>query len=843
MDSSDTRTGPEWEIWRELERTARQRDRACRSLWVVFQAEMFAILMAAREALRVHHGSRANNRFCKKRFVRESSGVDWIFRGPLRSQRRPSGFMQKNDETSRDSMQASGGCGGIVRSSDPSKFVSLIGKSSDQLMEHLHVLTQEALDHADLSVLTGTIGAAAILKNCLWFYIQIINEIKNASLEPLQNGYKKYEEMCEALAERLLDLHCRLLSLYILQDADCLDWESEKPFFESERGSYIVQMWWLYMQGTREDLWNTVPPKMAQRVFAGMLNESLTILTVRYTQSSPSEARSHLLLVDVSNLLLCVAQLLPSICDTTEEFIGFSLNNRTNILRDIHTKCQDLFYCFLVRGASLDTLHKLVRNGIENIEICKTRSKGPMPWTIFALPGIFKNLKHRIETLDDLDDSTSISLELTVLLAQPQPNWALLLRVVCNKNFKVLQHLIQAFFDNLNTELPKANHKPTDCNGFLCPGDGSCKNVDSSSPILNDVHYYDLIRSLTDIILYIGSDAELNDILISTITKQRCWSKCLDRRQVWNQNRLPWFDALLDLVCPLVPLVRDSVVNALQTGATMYQAMSLILACLSQYWDVVNPCLPRIATLLQEVIPTETIPLANSVLMQILISALYTSLIDVVNEPRRVSFEDTASVSSANRNEAACSSSLAAVALAAAEALCSIDEDNKHTDQIDEFLDEVKSRKDFDIFIGEGHRRIDKNPQIGELLVSELLLTAEGKHSLKVVYHFIKNNSEWLFSKLGVAQARNVVKPNQVIAPPQLILHKMFLIGSSSFDQLLTGELKPNWQVLLQTPMGLSPERLWMQMSLRWEFRDANSGKLALHDVQIIDQITSILKQ
>lgn len=55
--------------------------------------------------------------------------------------------------------------------------------------------------------------------------------------------------MCEALAERLLDLHCRLLSLYLLQDADCLDWENIKPFFESERGSYIIQMWWIYMQG------------------------------------------------------------------------------------------------------------------------------------------------------------------------------------------------------------------------------------------------------------------------------------------------------------------------------------------------------------------------------------------------------------------------------------------------------------------------------------------------------------------------------------------------------------------------------------------------------------------
>jgi Domain of unknown function (DUF4495) len=37
-------------------------------------------------------------------------------------------------------------------------------------------------------------------------------------------------------------------------------------------------------KGAREDLWNTVPPKTAQRVLAGMLNESLTILTARYNQ-------------------------------------------------------------------------------------------------------------------------------------------------------------------------------------------------------------------------------------------------------------------------------------------------------------------------------------------------------------------------------------------------------------------------------------------------------------------------------------------------------------------------------------------------------------------------------
>lgn len=117
------------------------------------------------------------------------------------------------------------------------------------LSEHLHMLTQEALDHADLTVLTGTIGAAALLKNCLWCYIQTMSDVKHSQTNELQTCQKKYQEMCEALAERLLDLHTRLLSLYILQDAECLDWENTKPFFENERGSYVIQMWWLYMQG------------------------------------------------------------------------------------------------------------------------------------------------------------------------------------------------------------------------------------------------------------------------------------------------------------------------------------------------------------------------------------------------------------------------------------------------------------------------------------------------------------------------------------------------------------------------------------------------------------------
>ncbi|EEZ98750.1 uncharacterized protein LOC658339 [Tribolium castaneum] len=766
--------------------------------------------------------------------------------------RKSSGFLQKS-EVPDQSMDTSGGCGGIVKASDPTKFVSLINKSAEQLLEHLHVLTQEALDHADLTVLTGTIGASALLKNCLWFYLQSINEIKGSQVELLHESYKKYQEMGEALAERLLDLHCRLLSLYILQEAESLDWENQKPFCESERGSYVIQMWWLYMQGTREDLWNTVPPKMAQRVFSGMLNESLTILTVRYTQSCPSEARSKLLVVDISNLLLCIAQLLPSICDKAEELIGLNLNNKSKILRDIHTKCQELLNCLVLRGASLDTLQKVFRKGLETVDLFKSRNTGPASWITFSLPNIFKVQPKNITRMSDLPPDAAIALELTVLLAQPQPNWSLLLKVLGMKNCKLLKLILDLSLQNFTIEIQKPVTKSNSCGVFLCSSDGTCKNVDTTVPLLTPLHYYDLIASATTVVLGIGNNEDYSDILFSAISAQPNWAKCFDRRNVWNQIRPPWYESILNLVTPLLSSICKTVVNAVQTGASMYQAMLIILGSYGQLWDCVDSALPRVATLIQDILPAEITSLNHSALVQILISALYSELLRQSELPsnKQVTFADSAVSPPAKQTEHKKSvtsfegtfSSENDVALAVAESLCSIDEDNKHTDQIEEFLEQVKENLELFEDSVEGSSRVEGSEQVTEVLVSEILMTTHGKKSLKTLHHFVKNNSEWFFQKLGVSENSEPVVPNKVTCAPCPLLHTVFHIGYRPFDQLLTGAWQPNWIGLLQTPMGLSIDRVWTQISLRWEFRDVNSSSLSTRDAQIITNLTTLLKQ
>lgn len=292
--------------------------------------------------------------------------------------------------------------------------------------------------------------------------------------------YKQYSEISEALAERLLDLHVRLLSLYIIQDADCLHWENNQAFFESERGSYTIQMWWLYIQGTKQDLWNSVPPNMAKRVLAGILNETLSILAVRYAQVVPSQARSQLLLVDISNLLLCVADILPSVCETGEEYAGLNVSKLSKSIRDIHCKCQELFIILLMRGISLGSLYKSLRKGPSFINIFQQRDGSSSPWIQFALPTIFASDEKNqwANKSSEFGQKAAIAFELKILLNSPQANWSLLLKILLMRNAHlssiVCNHLVQhlptsdRFKPALSQTFTQQETKAVKCDRFLC---------------------------------------------------------------------------------------------------------------------------------------------------------------------------------------------------------------------------------------------------------------------------------------------------------------------------------------------------------------------------------------
>lgn len=60
----------------------------------------------------------------------------------------------------------------VGKSITPQEFVHQLSQSTVKILNHLHTLSQEALDHADLTVLTGTIGTATLIRNTIWIYNQ-----------------------------------------------------------------------------------------------------------------------------------------------------------------------------------------------------------------------------------------------------------------------------------------------------------------------------------------------------------------------------------------------------------------------------------------------------------------------------------------------------------------------------------------------------------------------------------------------------------------------------------------------------------------------------------------------
>jgi Domain of unknown function (DUF4495) len=74
------------------------------------------------------------------------------------------------------SVHSTAGLFSQVKKLPASEFVEMVAQSTEKLLEHLHTLSQESLDHADLTVLTATLGAAALTKNALFCFNETLKK-------------------------------------------------------------------------------------------------------------------------------------------------------------------------------------------------------------------------------------------------------------------------------------------------------------------------------------------------------------------------------------------------------------------------------------------------------------------------------------------------------------------------------------------------------------------------------------------------------------------------------------------------------------------------------------------
>lgn len=119
--------------------------------------------------------------------------------------------------------------------------------------------------------------------------------------------------------------------------------------------------------------------------------------------------------------------------------------------------------------------------------------------------------------------------------------------------------------------------------------------------------------------------------------------------------------------------------------------MSLALACFGEEYICVPAGLLRTALGINDNIPAHCRPIGGSVVLQIMCAALYTNFLKVKS--------DSGSYSSAARSNefklvagGLKRNDTVSLAIALGEAICSIDEDDKHTLQIESLIRSIRER-------------------------------------------------------------------------------------------------------------------------------------------------------
>lgn len=215
-----------------------------------------------------------------------------------------------------------------------------------------------------------------------------------------------------------------------------------------------------------------------------------------------------------------------------------------------------------------------------------------------------------------------------------------------------------------------------------------------------------------------------------------------------------------------------------------YQTMAIMLSCLTEMLECIPNNVFFVTAALGEVITTEIRPLGESVLVQTLCSAMYTKLLAVVdNNDERGNVEPAPSMGKST------------ICSILGEAICALDEDNKHTEAIQELIARASKRMPDQPPLSNAEYDVDSADFVADVILCDVLTTAVGKQSLKLLYNYLKYNGEWLLhqmdvSDIKISEFKSFPGQNIEEEKPHL-LQSMFHIGHRPFDQVHFSQYSP----------------------------------------------------
>ncbi|PWA19513.1 hypothetical protein CCH79_00006814 [Gambusia affinis] len=392
-----------------------------------------------------------------------------------------------------------------------SSFVEACSRAAFAMLGRLQERALEVPSSAPLKNLPALLASCIYVQQRLEHYNVMLKDSSTASakisltLLPIQ----RYQEAVKALREQLTSYCVQVCLTCILQDAESHDWADPKPFYEGERCSFALQMWFYFLCGLRSDLWSVLPPELAKDVLGYVLAETLQLLVRRYSRVRASYKRHLQIRCDITAVLLYVEHLMWSVSESPEDVIQINPSSEMTIIGggsdwpyQIHILCDQLLTVLLVVTAPISFLHRSFMNSASKDSAPRHPERHVVRWLNAINPDRFPEQVIR----DGLTGEAALACQLRLLTSDPGCSPKLLLQMLLYEDCHLPRILLEnSYFcqktdSEMSTESCKAGNDFIVAlfNLFSCLNNVPKALTQALQPYLEKAHIWKYLYTLAD---------------------------------------------------------------------------------------------------------------------------------------------------------------------------------------------------------------------------------------------------------------------------------------------------------------------------------------------------------
>ncbi|XP_021235375.1 uncharacterized protein KIAA0825 homolog isoform X1 [Numida meleagris] len=316
-------------------------------------------------------------------------------------------------------------------------FVEACSKVATAVLARLEEKSEEVPSKAPLQNLYAALSTAIYVYQHFTMYSNLMRESskKPLFLVPVQ----QYQEFISVLQFQVTNYCVRVCATSILQDAESHHWDDYKAFYEGERCSFSVQMWHYFCCALHHDLWTILPPKLAQEILTDVLEQSLAVLSSRYSQACPSYKRTPQIRIDIAAILMSTENVLWSVCSSVQEFLNPREDRDLKIYK-MHSHCNNMLSVLAIITSPLKNLYETLLDS-SGEHLPHVFSKGfchPLHW-LFCIPSSSPSLLKSPSARE-----MAAQGQLKLLLSQPYCNLNLLLETLLYHDCLLVRILLKS---------------------------------------------------------------------------------------------------------------------------------------------------------------------------------------------------------------------------------------------------------------------------------------------------------------------------------------------------------------------------------------------------------------